>query len=308
LSTIDDFPFEDVAEWLKEGAVVPFLGAGASAAGIPSPAAPPSGGELAAELIAKMPGYLGKPTDPLAKVAQIYERDHLDRWGLYKYIHDRFYKENLSLRARVPALLASIDAPLYMITTNYDCQVELAFEDANRPLCVITQDVYDTKHGGKKVVVKRPGRAPVEESAMTFVPDDPSDPPGTSFLYKMHGSAHLPPDPEKRDNLILTEDDYVDFLTRAGTKGPFVPPPNLTAEYKAGRRFLFLGYSLQDWNLRAFMRLLDMRHALAGGSGIRHWAIQLEPEAVEKQLWKHRMVNLHEGNLVDFCDRLAAEL
>jgi SIR2-like domain len=110
------------------------------------------------------------------------------------------------------------------------------------------------------------------------------------------------------DDVIITEDDYVDFMVNSGGKiSPFFPPTSLLAAYKK-RRFLFLGYSLYDWNFRAFLRMLTIRNALSGSEARRHYAIQLNPEPIEVELWKQRNVNVYHGDLTKFCKRIIRSL
>jgi SIR2-like domain len=303
---LDQFPFDQVATWLKEGDVVPFLGAGASIAGLEDGEAPPNGHGLADELRTRMPAYPGSETDVLPKVAQFFELSVFDRVALYAFVQQRFARPARAALAAVPEMLADVpigEKTLYMVTTNYDDQVEAAFEHVDRPLCVITQEVHHPQFGAAKVWVQRPGGEPELQLAKKLVLAERL-PPGTAILYKMHGSLAAPQGPQ-RDSLIITEDDYVDFLTHAGgTKtAALVPPPPLTTAFR-GRRFLFLGYSLEDWNLRVLLRLLAIRNTAIGGSDLRSWSIQLDPQEVEEALWFQRKVSLYSADLVEFCGSL----
>ena len=72
---LDQFPFSQVATWLTEGSVIPFLGSGAARIGVEGTARLPDGQGLALELITQMGGaYPGKNHEELAKVAQFYEQ------------------------------------------------------------------------------------------------------------------------------------------------------------------------------------------------------------------------------------------
>src|SRR4051794_5125519 len=87
---IDQFPFGQVRQWLAEGTVVPFLGAGASLVG-PSGPPLPAGSGLADELVEIMGGAFDASSPiELAKVAQFYEHNVFDRAALYEFLHDRF--------------------------------------------------------------------------------------------------------------------------------------------------------------------------------------------------------------------------
>lgn len=287
---------------------MPFLGSAASRVGVPGPTQLPDGNGLAHELLVEMGvAYPGDPSDNLALIAQYYERPFLDRVALYEYMHQRFFRQQVEAPlARVAQVLASIpgsDTSRFLVTTNYDVIIERAFREAGRPICVITQNMRDPDHGGAQVQVIPPDGTPTVEEARDLVLE--AYPRGTTFLFKMHGSAHNEKI-DKRDDLIITENDYVDFLVNAGGRmSPNFPPACLAAAFKT-RRFLFLGYSLRDWNFRAFLRLLELRNALSGRDQLRHLAVQMGPGQLEIELWNQRNVNVYDGDLLQFCDRLAA--
>lgn len=246
--------------------------------------------------------------DELAKVAQVFEYTVFDRDALYKHLHRRFEIEQTSQRpSDVATMLAGLpnrQQNLFIITTNYDSFIERAFHAADRPICTVTQglrasDGNDHHMLGLELILPD-GRTTTMESRDFAVSEFP---PGCTFLFKMHGSVHQSAQ-DGPDNVIITEDDYVDFIVNSGgSVSPYFPPPALTREYKT-RRFLFLGYSLYDWNFRAFLRVLALRNALSGREKRRHWAVQLNPDPIEVDLWRHRNVNVHNGDLAQFCVRL----
>jgi hypothetical protein len=308
---LDEFPFEEVANWLAEGEVVPFLGAGASRAGLSYPDRLPDGRGLASELIDKMKGYPGQQTDDLAKVAEYFEQAVFDRPALFDYLHFRFYQQQISAPlARVAQLLAALpnlhNKPRFIVTTNYDSFIERAFDDANRYICVISQNMRDPQYGASRVGLTLPDRSVDEDDALLFQwNDDTRFPAGTTFLFKMHGSAEHKK-ANNPDDLIITESDYVDFLLKlGGPVSPLFPPLSLFSAF-IKRRFLFLGYSLEDWNFRAFLRLLAQRYAISQNSVRRHWAIQLHPDKPDVTLWEKRNVNVYDADLLQFCDQLEA--
>ena len=80
----------------------------------------------------------------------------------------------------------------------------------------------------------------------------------------MHGSVNRQSD--EWDSFVITEEDYADFLLRM--TGQTAVPKSLMLEFRT-RRFLFLGYGLQDWNLRVILRNLKKVLAKAPASGDR---------------------------------------
>jgi hypothetical protein len=308
---LDEFPFGQVAAWLSHGEIVPFLGTGASRSSNDI-ANMPDGRALADELTGLMSGAIPPGAqDNLAKVAQFFENAVFDRPALYEYLHKRLEVQQAHTQpgaaARMLAKISTGSLPFFLITTNYDSFIERAFRDAGRPLCVITQNMRDPENGASKVNLIRPDGTTGQEDSFEFQWNDSRYPLGTAFLFKMHGSVHRA-EPDGPDDVIITEDDYVDFMVSSGGNiSPYFPPSSLTNAYKR-RRFLFLGYSLYDWNFRAFLRMLVLRNALSGREMRRHYAIQLNPDAIEVQLWKQRNVNLYDGDIAEFCDRTMKSL
>lgn len=307
---LDRFPFSQIARWLIDGEVVPFLGAGASRAGGSAHLPLPGGPALAADLVATMEGAFPDAANSaeLTRVAQVFERSVFDRSALYDLLHQVFEVAQRDCEpaavARTLARVPRVDKPMFVLTTNYDSYIERAMRDAGRPVCVITQNMRDVEKGATRISLVLPDGSSAEDESVDFQWNDRDRfPLDTVFVFKMHGSTHrvrlTGP-----DDIIITEDDYVDFMINAGgAVSPYFPPPSLTAAYKQ-RRFLFLGYSLADWNFRTFLRVLAIRNALSGREARRHWALQLDPDPLDVELWRHRNVTVFDGDLVEFCDRL----
>jgi hypothetical protein len=74
--------------------------------------------------------------------------------------------------------------------------------------------------------------------------------------------------------------------------------------------FLFLGYSMRDWNLRVILSRIWGAQQL----DLKSWAVQREPatagaRVVEDALWRDRGdVDLLYVSLRDYTDRLEQEL
>ena len=68
-------------------------------------------------------------------------------------------------------------------------------------------------------------------------------------ILKLHGAIDR--DDADRDSYVLTEDSYIDYL--AGRDVGEQIPVSLLARM-ADSHFLFLGYSMRDWNLRVILK------------------------------------------------------
>lgn len=97
-------------------------------------------------------------------------------------------------------------------------------------------------------------------------------------------------DSAEYDSYVITEDHYIDFLTRSDISN--LIPVTLTAKLRKSH-FLFLGYSLQDWNLRVILHRLWGEHKLT----YKSWAVELQPHELDKRFWMKREVEILEEPL-----------
>ncbi len=290
---------------LESGKVIPFLGAGASSGQRSPQDAPwnpsevahlPSAAELA-EHLAKPVKFPPDETKELTKVSKYYEliagRDVLDEelHGIFK-CHSSYGK--------IHTYLAKNSTPLLIISTNYDNLMECSLIDAGREFDVVTHLTPATlkratdgeradsllwqPHGGERHFVTDDDLAEIDLTR-TFV------------VYKMHGSVDLQ-QPE-RDSYVITEDDYVDFLTRMTSQSASAIP-SFVAKHMKQRNLLFLGYSLRDWNLRVLLTQIDR----LSRRSIVSWSVQHKPSQLEKQFWDKRGVAIFDLEVDDFVDAL----
>jgi NAD-dependent SIR2 family protein deacetylase len=280
-----------IRDSLERGAVIPFLGAGASLAATPAEGLP-STGALAHALALKTSFPKDQPPD-LATVAQWYEVV-AGRRPLYRELREVFARRRFPPTA-LHRYLAAVQAPLLIVTTNYDDLIEQAFEDAGKPydLVVHTTDramgdrLLWWPHGAAEPKLVRASKLDIDLAT-------------TPVIYQMHGGIdrELP----SRDQYVITEDDYIDFLTRMTTRTAF---PAIFAEPFEDRHFLFLGYGLQDWNLRVVLNRVQ-RH-LHHGFALTSWAIDAFPSPLEQRFWQDRGVEVFEMTIGQFLARIDAD-
>jgi hypothetical protein len=133
----------------------------------------------------------------------------------------------------------------------------------------------------------------------------------TTVIYKMHGTVDRVT--AKWDSYVITEDDYIDFLSRM--TGQTAVPAQFMRHFRT-RHFLFLGYGLRDWNLRVVLKNLRMVLPAAGdasgqaedddGGELRSWAIQFKPSDLETELWNARRVKIYDVDINEFVEKLRA--
>jgi hypothetical protein len=279
-----------VADRLLGGRVVPFLGAGANLCGRPDgvPWAHgeflPSGRELA-ERLARRSRYPLDDDMDLLRVAQ-YVDAVLGEQALYEYLRATFDADYPPTSLHV--LLAEVAAqmrglgrtPLLILTTNYDDALERAFEARDEPCEVLW---YEAKRGDAR------GRFRHRSGDTVTTIDRPNEYLTPELrehtaILKLHGAIDRQ-DP-KADSYVITEDNYIDYLS-TGDIASQIP---ITLREKMGEsHFLFLGYSLRDWNLRVILNRIWGKQTL----DLKSWAVQRKHATgklseIEQKLWRDR--------------------
>jgi hypothetical protein len=181
------------------------------------------------------------------------------------------------------------------VTTNYDDLLERAFADAGEPFDAVTY-IADGDDAGRFM------HHPWKQDCRVI--ELPNEYRGLALgertvILKLHGAIdRLDP---VQDSFVITEDDYIAYLTRTDLSS--LLPVTLSAELSR-RHFLFLGYSLRDWNLRVIL------HRIWGRQRRRYnsWAVQLHPDELDQAFWKERSVEIHDVSLDEYVDGLMKRL
>lgn len=320
-----------IAEGLLAGRIIPFLGAGASSfASGPDGASPPSGNALLAtlaeeaELAIRCGGaQCARTIYDLSRVASYYTLVKLSRRELDRRLGD-LTGNPLCQPNALHRLLARVAAerPMLAVTTNYDALLERAFDDAGADYEVVAtaadrlayRDADDDTgaieaDGG--MIYHRLG------TSSEFCPIDPRhlelDLRQRSVIYKVHGS--VPCGNGWSGGYLIAEEDYTRFLGRMDRNYiyPFKIKTIMRAQEKLpnGRRsminaLLFLGYSLNDWNLRVLMDELGVGRGLPGEE--RHYAILKTEDSVAKDLLDKRNISVRYADLGVFVQELGEAL
>ncbi len=248
------------------------------------------GAELA-EFLAEQSRFPSKePSDrhDLAKVSSYYSdvagphmlRDEIRRIFSHHYECGPIHK-----------FLASVPANLLFVVTNYDTLLEQAFDAVKRPYDLA---VYpsDRNESAGTILWKPYGASEFDDVKPNKLRIDLSR---ASVIFKMHGT--IAPSPEW-DSYVITEEDYVGFLLRM--TGPNRAVPAVFLEHFQSRNFLFLGYSLRDWNLRVVLETIKTRDAVPNRRSTPSWAIQWKVSDLERYLWQNRGVTIFDIPLNEF--------
>lgn len=300
----------------------------------------PSGAELSRFLAgrAEFPSSKDSDIENLAKTAS-YLVETSRRKKLREYLHellDRDYPP-----CQIHQYLADVSAtlkdgvPLVIVTTNYDDLLERAFADVEakrreknlptRPFDIVVHPTDDPGNAASVLVWRHGARAPEH----TTPGDLYIDLKGRTVIYKMHGSvvrAWQRGDisglvDERDDSYVITEEDYIDFLSQMTAATP-VPP--ILMRHFSKCYFLFLGYGLADWNLRVLLRNLKLyanpeednpaaaamradKDAADIVNSPTSWSIQHQPSELERTLWAARRVRIYDIDINEFAQRLSVQ-
>jgi hypothetical protein len=295
-----------VARAFVNGEVVPFLGAGANLCGRSgswkSPGASlPSGRELA-HYLAREFDYPLPDRDNLIRVTQ-YQATMEGPGPLYKRLREVFLGDYgptplHDLLAQMPKRIEESFGRArnqLVVTTNYDDSLEQAFRSAGQPFDLFTYIAWGDDLG-KFLHTPADGEPYVIPDARQFADPILDD---RHVILKIHGAVDR--SGVKHDSFVITEDHYIDFLQRTAIED-LIPMSLLPALQQT--HFLFLGYSLADWNLRVMLQRIWQQQ----DHGWNSWAVQHETSALDQKFWTKRGVDIVVVDLLEYVPALGGAL
>jgi hypothetical protein len=188
-------------------------------------------------------------------------------------------------------VLAHLPLPIY-ITANFSSTLAEALTEAGKQpqveLCrwnervEMLPSVYDAE-SGYRPEVQRP------------------------LVYYLFGHLQQP------DSVVLTEDDYFDYLI--GVTGNKDLIPGVVRRALADTALLFLGFRMEDWDFRVLFRSLMSQEGRSRRSRYAHVAAQIDPEEgriLEPERARHYLesyfedadISIYWGTVDDFCREL----
>jgi hypothetical protein len=237
---------------IRDGKCTPFVGAGASWPNIPA----------ASKIAADWAGEVDFPFDDctdLAKVAQFIsvKSDAVRPKEMFIKQFAGAAAPNFDDPYEPHRVLADLPLPLY-ITTNYDDFLFRALgrteyapglkKSPQRELCKWNKQVVGGRSKARKPV-------PLEGSVESPI------------IFHLHGNM------DRAESMVLTEDDYLDFLIKIGNDNSLLP--HKIEEAFTDTSLLFVGYSLNDWNFRVLFRSIVSYLELSTKRA--HISVQLSP-------------------------------
>ncbi len=195
-------------------------------------------------------------------------------------------------------ILASLPLPIY-ITTNYDDFMVQALIRANK----------DVKRELCRWNVKVSPSTNVKASSSIFA-DGYTPSVANPVVYHFHGWT------DDVDSLVLTEDDYFEFLISVSRDQDLIPPRIQQA--MVGSSLILLGYRLDDWDFRVMFHLLATYLEIS--TSPTHVAVQIAPVKDEEpqelkqkaqayldqyfEKYKKLDIRIYWGSCQDFLEEL----
>jgi hypothetical protein len=173
-------------------------------------------------------------------------------WNEVKEVIQEVQKErHITFNRKEPhEILCEFELPLYLETNPYHLLEE----------CL--------KHKNKKPEIAIcPWKKGTGECTQIDIDGTPEKP----LVYYLFGIF------EKPETLVLTEDDYFDYLIGVTESKEIIPP---YIRYRLhDTTLLFLGFQLEDWSFRLILRSIVKQHYEGGlRDNYPHFAVQLEPD------------------------------
>jgi SIR2-like domain len=290
---VAEIKWDLLVDRINDGKCTPFLGAGACADVLPV-------GGVVAQTWAQTYDYPLDDSHDLTRVAQYIAVTQDPMWPKEAIIKE-FKKRveevggpDFNNPLKPHALLADLPLPVYL-TTNYDDFMEQALRsrkrDAQQALCRWNDYLEANKDSAPSAFDKRNYKPDVDKPV----------------VFHLHGHSGVP------ESLVLTEDDYLDFMVSISRNEDLLPPR--IREALAGTTLLFLGYAITDWDFRVLFRSLVSYLTKSVQRG--HISVQLDPgkrgadaeKAARAQDYLDRYFgDLNIGMFWGTCEEFVAEL
>lgn len=261
--------------------------------------------------------------DDLAQVAQylaVRQGWAFPRDELLTYLHDRLLEEYsqiltpeekaLELTELIAALgkrrreqepheaystLAGLPFPIY-ITANPDSLLEMALEEAGK------QPLVRYSHWNPRLITPQ---AVLEKDQPLAIS------PQTPLVYHLFGVL------EDRHSLVVSEDDYFEFMMWVNNLSAPLPLPNEVLGAWRLNALLFLGFEMSEWSFRVLFRSILNTERRNQDRDYKSVAVQLQPgddnlnperaRGYLEKFFREDKLEIYWGNADDFLRELGEQ-
>ena len=151
-------------------------------------------------------------------------------------------------------VLAQLPVPIF-ITTNVDNLLAKTLSEAGKEPQTVICPWNEYVEQLDSIYDKEPGYCPT---------------PQRPLVYHLFGCLTVP------DSIVLTEDDYLDYLIGVTSNKDLIPSE--VRRSLADTALLFLGFQMDDWNFRVLFRSIVAQQGGGRRSRYAHIAVQIDPE------------------------------
>jgi hypothetical protein len=131
------------------------------------------------------------------------------------------------------------------------------------------------------------------------------------LVYHLFGHLRDP------DSVVLTQDDYFDYLIDI-TRNNEIIPKSVRANL-ANTALLFLGFQMSDWDFRVFFRSIMSQEGRGRRKRFSHVAVQIDPEQERivdperarrylERYFLDTQINIFWGSAEDFLRELLRQM
>jgi hypothetical protein len=190
-----------------------------------------------------------------------------------------------------------------IVTPKLDLALEKAFRDEKEPFDVAVYMAGGTEYAGRFVHLPwgetdpRPIMSPNDYFGFPIAADS-GELTRTVIVRISGGVDDVDMGYRWKSNFVITEDHYIDYLR--GRPAEEVVPTQILAKLRDAS-CLFLGYTIADWRLRVFLRWIWLDDRLGRAT---HWAVERNPDSLERQFWQRSGVGLYKCRLSDYVQGL----
>jgi hypothetical protein len=192
-----------------------------------------------------------------------------------------------------------------ILTTNYDCLMEDALDRIGVDYVALT-----TRKSDQKVLVRFSNT--VKDAANLtktisgmYYPDKLflRKPKPLVIVCKMHGCLNKALT-EKDDGLVISDNDYVNYISQMNSGHGIIP--SYVNTLMQNKPFLFLGYSLNDWNVRSVFETIRKKRGEDFGG--QDYAVMWYVGEYERLFFKRNDVAILKTDLNSYCASTVAVL
>jgi SIR2-like domain len=265
----------------------------------------------ALKLLAESTG-IANPPDVLTNITSYFEsvsgRDSL--WDNLKSVissKDRPTRTHEMLATAAKCHLSQKRTRDYLIiTTNYDCLMEKALDDLSVPYVVLL-----TRKSDQKVIARFSEKIPdyqwyedqnnKGETNGKLAKDfflEKSSLGNLVVISKIHGCLNQKLKREEADGVIISDNDYINYIKQMGQGNSLIP--SYVNTLMNNKPFLFLGYSLNDWNIRSIFETMREKRSQFGG--VQDMSVMYEVSDFEEVFFQRNDVLIFKTDLNSFVD------